>query len=100
MRHPLSNRNPELLRGPDKAGPIALASLLSAVVNQQGSDVTEGEGRRDRDERLLVERARLGPSLHASAPDYLPRPLSRFVRRGASPTLSPTDSAVLSATLA
>jgi hypothetical protein len=60
----------------------ALASLLSAMVNQQGSDVTEGEGRHDRDERLLVELACLGPSLHASVPNDLPRPLSRFVRRG------------------
>jgi hypothetical protein len=42
------------------------------MVNQQGSDVTEGEGRRGRDERLLVELACQRPSLHASAPNYLP----------------------------
>ena len=46
--------------------------LVAAAVNQQGSDVTEGEGRHDREERLLVELARLGPSLHASVPNYLP----------------------------
>ena len=50
----------------------ALASLLSAMVNQQGSDVTEGEGRHDRDERLLVELACQRPSLHAGVPNYLP----------------------------
>ncbi len=46
--------------------------LVAAAVNPQGSDVTEGEGRHDRDERLLVELAFLGPSLHASVPTYLP----------------------------
>jgi hypothetical protein len=46
--------------------------LVAAAVNPQGSDVTEGEGRHDRDERLLVELAFLGPSLHASVPNYLP----------------------------
>jgi hypothetical protein len=45
--------------------------LVAAAVNQQGSDVTEGEGRHDREERLLVELARLGPALHASVPNYL-----------------------------
>jgi hypothetical protein len=39
-------------------------------VNQQGGDVTEGEGCHDRDERLLVELARLWPSL-LSAPSWL-----------------------------
>jgi hypothetical protein len=46
-------------------------SLIAAAVNQQGSDVPEGEGRDDRDERLLVELARLGPSLHVRVPNYL-----------------------------
>ena len=43
--------------------------LVAAAVNQQGGDVTEGEGRHDREERLSVELARLGPSLHASVPN-------------------------------
>jgi hypothetical protein len=43
---------------------------------------TRGEGRDDGDESLLVELARLEPSLHASVPNNLPRPFSRFVRGG------------------
>ena len=47
------------------------------------SDVTEREGRDDcDDERLLVELACLGSSSHASVPENLPRPLSRFIRGG------------------
>ena len=45
--------------------------LVAAAVNQQGGDVTEGESCQDRDERLLVELARLGASLHVRVPNYL-----------------------------
>jgi hypothetical protein len=40
---------------------------VAAAVNQQGGDVTESEGRDDRDERLLVELA-----CPASVPNSLP----------------------------
>jgi hypothetical protein len=51
-------------------------------VNQQGGDVTEREGRDDRDECLLVELACLGSSRHACVPENPPRPISRFVGGG------------------
>ena len=42
-----------------KLGPVPLAWLTVAAMDQQGGDVTEGESCHDRDERLLVELARL-----------------------------------------
>jgi hypothetical protein len=59
---------------------------MSAAVNQQGGDITEGEGRHH--DELLVELVGYNPNpyvrpfLCCSAPNKFPRPLSRFVSRG------------------